>query len=153
MRQRRLPLQSAQQRAHLLCATQVLAIAFMASALALTHVQLPMRSYGVGPLSDITASGAVSFSVLHAYLIRGSTAALRWSLLAALCLAAAPIMGTIASQHTAWTPLTVVALASMAAAIQASHPGLRAGILDAIGRDIEARMARQRALSYPHIDR
>jgi hypothetical protein len=38
-----------------------------------------------------------------------------------------------------------VALTAMALAIHASRPGLRASIIEAIGRDIEARVARQRA--------
>ena len=145
MRDWRPPLRSVQQRAHLLSATQALAMTVLASALALTGAHLLVQGHRLGALFNIAAFAALGVAVLHCYLVRACAAASRWSLLAVSSLAAALIGGAFAPQRAISGVLTLVALTAMALAIHASRPGLRASITEAIGRDIEARVARQRA--------
>lgn len=111
----------------------------LASALALTGAHLLVQGHRLGALFNIAAFAALGVAVLHCYLVRACAAASRWSLLAVSSLAA------FAPQRAISGVLTLVALTAMALAIHASRPGLRASIIEAIGRDIEARVARQRA--------
>jgi hypothetical protein len=154
MRHGRLPLHSAQRRAQLLSATQVAAIAFVTLALVLAGADVLMTSYRGGVLLAIAVLGAIGLSALHACLVRCSQTAFRWSLVALGCLAAVAVITRMFAHPAAVAViLSLSALVAMLLSIQASSPRVRAGIIDAIDKDTQARMARARALSFADTDR
>ncbi len=134
-------------------------------------------SYRGWALFGIVVAGAVALSGLHAYLVRANRAAFRWSLIALACLAAAQIIFWTFTNpvnvltdnwtsmpadlesarrqwefsHAAESTFDFAALVAMLLSVLASRPCAGAGIIAAIGKDIEARMARERALSFADI--
>ena len=134
-------------------------------------------SYRGWALFEIVVAGAIALSGLHAYLVRANRAAFRWSLIALACLAAAQIIFWTFTypvnvltdnwtsmpvdlesarrqwefSHAAESTFDFTALVAMLLSVLASRPCAGAGIIAAIGKDIEARMARERALSFADI--
>ncbi len=189
MRHEPLPLQSAQQRARWLSVTQLMGVIFLTLALvpAGAHLfELPNKislapsdymivqaSYRGWALFGVVVAGAIVMSGLHAYLVRASRPAWRWSLVALGCIAATQIVfwtftfpinvltdnwTTMPADldwarrqwefsHAAASAFNLAALVALVLSIQASRPYMGAGIIEAIGKDIEARMARDRALN------
>jgi len=146
MRHERLPLQAAQQRAQLLLATQGLGI------VALTAAPL----FAVLSPRDWAASSFVAVAALallaQAYLVNGSRVAFQWSLAALACLAPAQTLIWLHDPAVLSGTLSVAALAAMVLSVLTSRPRVRACIIAAIDKDIEARMARARALSFAAVD-
>ena len=149
MRHDRIRLHTAREREQLLSATRLLAILLLALALALVGAHaLSMTDRG-WQWFGVAIVGAVGLCALHAYLVRSSKGAFRRSLVALGCLSAVPLALAVSVNTTPVAgSLSLVALVMMLLSIQASRPGLRACIIDAIGKDVEARMARARALSF-----
>ncbi len=140
---------------------------------------IAQASYRGWALFGIVVIGAIAFSGLHAYLVRANRAAFRWSLVAPACLVAAQVifwtftypMNVLTDNwtvmpfdlegarrqwefsHAAASVFNLGALVAMVLSVQASRPCASAGIIDAIGKDVEARMARERALSFADLDR
>lgn len=151
MNHERLPLQAAQYRAQLLSATQILAIVVLTIVLVImaAHV-FAFHGSRVWAVLSVIPVGALALLALHAYLVRCSRTAFRWSLAALACLAAAQIV--ILRSHDPATisgTFSVASFMAMVLSVQASRPRVRAGIIDAIDKDVEARMARARALGSP----
>ena len=154
MRHERLPLQAAQQYAQLLAATQVLGVVVLALGLALmgAHVLAFHSPRAWAVLSGI-ATGALALVALHAYLVRCSRAAFGWSLVALACLMVAQIVLLRSHDAAALSgAFSVAALMAMMLSVLASRPRVRASIIAAIDKDIEARTARARALSFADTD-
>ena len=134
---------------------------------------IAQASYRGWALFGIVVVGAIALSGLHAYLVRTNRAAFRWSVIAVACLVAAQLIfwsftypvNVLTDNWTSMPPdveaarrqwefshaaasvFNFGALVAMVLSVQASRPCIGAGILEAIGRDIEARLARERALS------
>ncbi len=195
MHRERSPLQAAQQHAQALSATQLLGIVLLTLALVPSgaHLfELPNKlamtphdyliaqaSYRGWALFGIVVVGAIAVSGLHAYLVRANHAAMRWSLVALACLAAAQAifwtftypMNVLTDNwtampadlesarrqwefsHAAASVFNFAALVAMVLSVQASRPCAGAVIIEAIGKDVEVRMARARALSFADVDR
>lgn len=136
-------------------------------------------SYRGWALFGIVVVCAIAVSGLHAYLVRCNSAAFRWSLIVLACLAVAQVvfwtltypMNVLTDNwtvmptdieaarrqwefsHAAASAFNFMALVAMVLSIQASRPYVGAWIIAAIGKDIEVRMARERALSFADLDR
>jgi hypothetical protein len=149
MRREPTPLHSAREREQLLSATRILAILLLALALTLVSAHALSTTHRGWQWFGAAVAGAMGLCALHAYLVRGSQAAFRWSLVALVCLSAAPlVLAAPANPTPVAGSLSLAALVGMLLSIQASRPSLRASVIDAIGKDIEARMARARALGF-----
>ena len=143
------PLHSAREREQLLSATRLLAILLLALALTLVGAHALTTTDRGWQWFGVAIVGAIGLCALHAYLVRCSQTAFHWSLIALGCLSTA-LLALAGSANTAPAAgsLSLAALVTMLLSIQASRPNLRACIIDAIGKNIEARMARARALSF-----
>ena len=143
------PLHSAREREQLLSAARLLAILLLALALALVGAHALTTTDRGWQWFGVAIVGAIGLCALHAYLVRCSQTAFHWSLIALGCLLTA-LLALAGSANTAPAAgsLSLAALVTMLLSIQASRPNLRACIIDAIGKNIEARMARARALSF-----
>ena len=148
-------------------------------ALAPHDYLIAQSSYRGWALFGFVIAGAVAASALHAYLVKANPPALRWSLIALACLAGAQIifwtftypinvltdnwtvmpadLEAVRRQwefsHAAASLFDFAALVAMVVSVQASRPCLGPGIVAAIGRDIDVRMARARALGLGEADR
>lgn len=146
MRLEPLPLQSAQRRAQILFLTQGVALGLLALGplVVLEHFLLP--EHRAWTLFDGAVVGAMAVTGLHAYLVRDYGAALRWSLVALGCLALVLIsLRAFADPEAMVGLLALAAFGAMLLAVQATRPGVRACVIDAIGKNAEARAARARA--------
>jgi hypothetical protein len=195
MHYQRLHLQAARKRARLLSLVQLAAIVLLTFTLlpAAAHLfELPNKlalaphdyliaqsSYRGWALFGFAVAGAFAASTLHAYLVKASPLALRWSLVVLACLATAQIifwtftypMNVLTDDWTAmpadldaarrqWefshavaSVFDFAALVAMIVSVQASRPCLGSGIVAAVGRDIDVRKARARALNLVEADR
>jgi hypothetical protein len=195
MHYQRLHLQAARKRARLLSLVQLAAIVLLTFTLlpAAAHLfELPNKlalaphdyliaqsSYRGWALFGFAVAGAIVASTLHAYLVKASPLALRWSLVVLACLATAQIifwtftypMNVLTDNwtaipadleaarrqwefsHAAASVFDFAALVAMIVSVQASRPCLGSGIVAAVGRDIDVRKARARALNLVEADR
>jgi hypothetical protein len=195
MHYQRLHLHAERKRARVLSLVQLAAIVLLAFTLlpAAAHVfELPNKlalaphdylvaqsSYRGWALFGFVVAGAVAVSALHAYLVKASPLALRWSLVVLACLATAQIifwtftypMNVLTDNwtampadleaarrqwefsHAAASVFDFAALIAMILSMQASRPCLGTGIVAAVGQDIDVRMARARALSLAEAER
>lgn len=148
-------------------------------ALAPHDYLVAQSSYKGWALFGFAIAGAVAVLALHAYLVQANPLALRWSLVALGCLVAAQIifwtltypMNVLTDNwtampadleaarrqwefsHVAASVFDFSALIAMIVSMQASRPCLGPGIVAAIGRDIDVRLARARALNLAGPDR
>ena len=190
-----LHLQAARKRARLLSLVQLAAIVLLTFTLlpSAAHLfELPNKlalaphdyliaqsSYRGWALFGFAVAGAFAASTLHAYLIKASHLALRWSLIVLTCLVTAQIifwtftypMNVLTDNWTAmpadleaarrqWefshavaSVFDFAALVAMIVSVQASRPCMGSGIVAAVGRDIDVRKARARALNLVEVDR
>jgi hypothetical protein len=140
---------------------------------------IAQASYRGWALFGIAVVSAIALCGLHAYLVRSNRIAFRWSLVAFACLVATQLIFwgfthpiNVLTDNWTLTPTDIeaarrqwefshaaasvfdfAALVAMVLAVQASRPCVGPGIIEAIGRDIEARLARERALGFADFDR
>jgi hypothetical protein len=153
MRGERPPFQSVQNRARLLMGIQLLAMMAVATALGLDAADVLAPSHRSATSFGIAVLVAAAVVAVNTYLVRGCQVAFRWSLVALGCLSTAPLALAAATNPTRVAgSISLAAMVAMLLSIQASRPSVRACIIEAVGKDIEARMARARALSFAEPD-